>query len=43
MVDQRALLKSILEPSKVLAEKFRNITFTLKDGSTSRGEKVLKV
>jgi putative heme-binding domain-containing protein len=35
--DQRALLESILEPSKVIDEKFRNILFTLKDGSTLTG------
>jgi putative heme-binding domain-containing protein len=35
--DKRALLESILEPSKVIDEKFRNIVFTLKDGSTLTG------
>jgi putative heme-binding domain-containing protein len=35
--DQRALLESILEPSKVIDEKFRNTVFTLKDGNTLTG------
>jgi putative heme-binding domain-containing protein len=35
--DQRALLESILEPSKVIDEKFRNTVFTLKDGNIING------
>ena len=35
--DRRALLESILEPSKVIDEKFRNTAFTLKDGTTVTG------
>jgi putative heme-binding domain-containing protein len=35
--DRRALLESILEPSKVIDEKFRNTRFTLKDGTTFTG------
>ena len=31
--DRRTLLESILDPSKVIDEKFRNTTFTLKDGT----------
>ena len=35
--DGRALLESILEPSKVIDEKFRNTIFTMKNGSTLTG------
>jgi len=35
--DRRALLESILEPSKVIDEKFRNTVLVLKDGSTLIG------
>jgi putative heme-binding domain-containing protein len=35
--DGRALLESILEPSKVVDEKFRNTTFILQDGTSIAG------
>jgi putative heme-binding domain-containing protein len=35
--DSRALLESIIEPSKVIDEKFRNTVFTLKDGTSLVG------
>ena len=35
--DRRALLESIIEPSKVIDEKFRNTLFTMKDGSSVSG------
>ncbi len=35
--DRRALLESILEPSKVIDEKFRNIAFVLKNGNSIVG------
>ena len=33
----RSLLDSVLNPSKVIDEKFRNTTFTLKNGDTVTG------
>lgn len=35
--DLRTLLESIIEPSKVVEEKFRSTTFTLKDGTQLSG------
>jgi len=35
--DRRTLLESILDPSKVIDEKFRNTSFILKDGTTIVG------
>jgi len=35
--DRRALLESVLEPSKVIDEKFRNTRFTLKNGTSIAG------
>ena len=36
--DRRALLESVLEPSRVIDEKFRNTEFTLKDGTIVSGQ-----
>jgi putative heme-binding domain-containing protein len=35
--DRRAMLESIIEPSKVIDEKFRSMSFTLKDGRNILG------
>ena len=35
--DRRAILESILEPSKVIDEKYRNTVFTLRDGTSVIG------
>jgi putative heme-binding domain-containing protein len=35
--DRRAILESIIEPSKVIDEKYRNVSFTLKDGHNISG------
>ncbi len=38
--DRRAILESILEPSKVIDDKYRNTDFTLKDGEIVTGQVV---